>query len=136
MTDTQKMLADVVKAASAKQPKHESATRETVLSIAQWHAETFPDADKDAQARKFFEEKDEWDASGKTDILELADMFIVACGICRFDVMTALAALRVVDSCRVNAGVEVGEFLDAIDDKMKINRARTWEQRGGLYKHK
>lgn len=63
---------------------------ESVKSIADWHAKTFPDATLAGQNDKFIAEMREWEASGNGDVLELADMFIVAAGMSRFSTMAAI----------------------------------------------
>ncbi len=62
--------------------------KETILSIAKWHEQTFPDTDLQGQLAKFQEETDEY--AEDESLAELADMFIVACGMTRFDNMAAL----------------------------------------------
>lgn len=109
---------------------------ETIQTIIEWHAATFPDANLDGQLEKFLEEEHEWIDSGRTDVLELADMVIAACGICRFSIIAGIAALRQVDGVRVHGGVKPYELDEAVNTKMQINRDRSWCKKGGLYKHK
>ena len=52
---------------------------ESINTIIEWHKQTFPDATLEGQVKKFKEEYDEYYA-GQQNICELADMFIVACG--------------------------------------------------------
>ena len=110
--------------------------KETIETIIQWHKETFPDVTLRDQLLKFEEEKKEFAES--KDITELVDMFIVACGVCRFDCLAAaecfdyitdlLAAIGGVGACAL--------FQGCIDKKMEINRARTWEKTPlGNYHH-
>ena len=71
---------------------------ETIKSIIDWHTETFPDATLDGQILKWMEEKSEWEKSLRKatedfvcgDVKELADMFIVACGLTRFSYTEAM----------------------------------------------
>lgn len=116
-------------------PRHIKKTKEnymeTIASIIKWHEETFPDATLVGQEEKFQEEFIEWNNAMGTEneIKELADMFIVACGVARFDVTCELFAIidqNIYDS---------GEFQEALDNKMKLNRSRVWEKKDGLYKH-
>ena len=45
--------------------------KETIISIAKWHEETFPDATLDGQKVKYTEELHEWEESQYEDISEL-----------------------------------------------------------------
>jgi len=108
---------------------------ESVKSIADWHAKTFPDATLAGQNDKFIAEMREWEASGKGDVLELADMFIVAAGMSRFSTMAAMLAFGVVFAERKNH-FSKHDLQMAIDRKMKINRARKWDFADGKYQHK
>lgn len=110
--------------------------KETILSIAKWHEETFKDANLDGQKAKFEEELAEYNEA--VNMQELADMFIVACGISRFDsvvaleyfavVFKALASWKVVGACAV--------LQTVIDEKMAKNRKRIWNKTGnGTYHH-
>lgn len=79
--------------------------QETIQSIIKWHAETFPDATLQGQAQKFQEEKKEYLAAtnigDKTE--ELADVFIVGCGIARFDMMFAAAVFSYVNQAHIKS---------------------------------
>lgn len=108
---------------------------ESVKSIAAWHAETFPDATFAGQHEKFIDEMHEWQASGKRDVLELADMFIVAAGMARFSTMAAMLALGIVFA-ELENHFSKRDLQLAIDRKMKINRARKWNFADGKYQHK
>lgn len=122
----------------------EKTMKESILSIAQWHAETFPDATLLQQNLKFKEELGEWIASTHVtdqglilgDMLELADMFIVACGISRFAHVDAMFSFRTVASQMEHTHHTSKDLEKAIDAKMEINRARTWNNNNGYYKHK
>lgn len=111
-------------------------SKETVFSIAQWHQETFPDCELEDQIAKFDEENKEYEESNSME--ELADMFIVACGICRFDTITAMAYFQIVgellgDREEIAATVL---FNIAIEKKMAKNRSRVWEKTTqGSYHH-
>nr|DAO76774.1 MAG TPA: Protein of unknown function (DUF550) [Microviridae sp.] len=114
--------------------------KESILSIAKWHEETFPDTDLKGQIEKWFEEKNEWQASLKParhgDISELADMYIVACGLTRFNSMEAMFCfMRICDEL-CHSGHSTQELEHAIDTKMERNRARAWKkQDNGTYHH-
>lgn len=109
---------------------------ETIATIIQWHEKTFPDATLDGQKTKFAEELGEYKESA--DLEELADMFIVACGIARFNSIVALEYFAVVFKALLDwelVGVH-GLLMTIIDDKMKKNRVRTWKKTGGgTYHH-
>lgn len=110
--------------------------KETVLTIAKWHEETFPDATLRDQLLKFEEEKKEFSES--KDIMELADMFIVACGVCRFDCLAAAECFDYIPDLLANFGGTgaCALFQSCIDKKMEINRKRTWEKTPcGNYHH-
>lgn len=110
--------------------------KETVLSIAKWHQETFPDATMEDQLRKFDEEMEEYERSPSYE--ELADMFIVACGLCRFDLIVALSYFTIVATA-LNERKEIYSgaiFPIKVAEKMKKNRNRTWEKTPqGNYHH-
>ena len=105
---------------------------ETIETIIQWHRETFPDATFEGQQQKWEDEFQEFCDSGIKDISELADMFIVACGIARFD---SIGALGFFVSISRFVGTKYDELRNAVQEKMKINRARKWDFAGGKYQH-
>ena len=110
--------------------------KETILSIAKWHEQTFPDTDLQGQLAKFQEETEEF---AKDDSLtELADMFIVACGMTRFDNMAALGCFAIVADClskHKNFAASV-IFAEEVEKKMAKNRKRSWEKTPqGNYHH-
>lgn len=117
--------------------------KESILSIAQWHKETFPDATLDSQKLKWAEEKREWEESRHAvtvdvvigDISELSDMFIVACGLTRFSDPEAMFCFATVAHELYNSSYATKDLADAIDEKMAKNRSRTWKNINGLYKH-
>lgn len=110
--------------------------KETVLSIAKWHEQTFPDTDLQGQLAKFQEETDEY--AEDESLAELADMFIVACGMTRFDNMAALGCFAIVADClskHKNFAASV-IFAEEVAKKMVKNRNRTWEKTPqGNYHH-
>jgi len=117
--------------------------KESIQSIAQWHAETFPDETQLGQLLKFKDEKKEWKATlepatpfgQKGDIMELADMFIVAAGLTRFHSVEAMFAFYSVNDELCNTIHSTKELEEAIDAKMQINRARHWNKLDGRYQH-
>lgn len=118
--------------------------KETLESIIAWHRETFPDETQLGQWEKFREEKIEWEQSKHItddglivgDITELADCFIVCCGLARFNNLEALYAFRTVAAELENSIYATVDLEEAVDAKMAINRGRTWTHNGGHYKHK
>ncbi len=108
---------------------------ETIYDIAKWHQETFPDATLDGQIDKYDEEQKEFIDSKYKDVTELADMFIVACGMTRFDAFTAIWYLKDVYDWVEECSILERDVEQAVAKKMAINRHRVWEKKGGLYKH-
>ena len=105
---------------------------ETPKSIAEWSEQVFPTLDKDAQLEKLIEETREYMKAKSDDerIKELADIYIMA------------SILKERFDCKLGWGVFQGIFtLDmtgvykAVDEKMKINRARKWTWNGKTYHH-
>lgn len=113
---------------------------ESVQSIADWHKETFPDATYDGQMDKATEEMMEFAKSGFKDITELADMYIVACGLIRFTEPGAMMAFGATFSFFNDMFKKDPKTLDkleaAVDAKMKKNRKRVWKKTSeGAYHH-
>lgn len=105
--------------------------------VSEVHTQLFPDATLDSQIKKFEEEYAEVEhaatvlRSDEETKNELADLFIVACGIKRFSepLFTIL-----------HAGIMDGvpdrlEYAEAIVNKMNKNIKRKWNNTDGLYKH-
>lgn len=118
--------------------------KESILSIAQWHKDMFPDATLDGQRLKWMEEKREWKESLRPvtkdlvcgDVKELADMFIVACGLTRFSDAEAMFCFSSVVQELYSSLFTTLDLENAIDEKMEHNRARIWEkQANGSYHH-
>lgn len=102
---------------------------ETIYTIAQWHAETFPDATLEGQIIKYTEEAKEFVDSNYQDIMELADLFIVACGIARFDLHQGLFYLSdIYDWYNADINLSPEDLQQAVDKKMEINRKRVWKK--------
>lgn len=109
---------------------------ETIKTIIDWHAKTFPDATLEGQIEKFYEELDEYNEA--VNMQELADMFIVACGIARFDSMVALEYFTVVFKALLDWKTFGCRTLlqEVVDKKMEKNRKRMWAKTGaGTYHH-
>lgn len=113
--------------------KHES-----IASIIKWHTETFPDATLDGQIEKFLDERVEYATaeSAEHEIEELADCFIVACGIARFNPVYGSRFLgETFNAFTQNQGATIAKLQDAIDSKMRVNRKRKWNFAGGKFQH-
>lgn len=110
--------------------------KETIKSIIDWSEQTFPDATLDGQLDKYYEEQQEYLESKCKDITELADMFIVACGIARFNLIEGMYHIADVVDWFKEEDWHWTTFEKAINEKMKINKKREWEKKEGLYKHK
>lgn len=111
--------------------------KETIDTIIAWHKHTFPDATLDGQKTKFEEELNEY-RQDKT-MLELADMFIVACGVARFDSIVALEYFAVVFKALLEWKIigAWGVLQEVVNTKMAKNRKRVWKKTGnGTYHHK
>lgn len=102
------------------------------LDIAEWHKETFPDADVEGQVLKLSEEFEEFKNAPREDApKEIADCFIVAASLA-FRFNNALGKAIFVFFMKNLESKCLGE----INKKMKINRSRKWVRLGdGRYKH-
>lgn len=112
--------------------------KDTIGTIAEWHEKTFPDATLDGQITKFYEEWDEYffAKTPEDKLKELADVFIVAFGISRFDLQEGLFYISDAWQLFVESPFGWGDLGPAIEKKMKINRERTWETTtDGTYHH-
>lgn len=110
--------------------------KESIKSIAEWSEHTFPDATLDGQLQKFKDEKREWWDSERDDILELADMFIVACSLTRFNSPEAMFCFGRVEEELCHSAFVTQDLEKAVDEKMAINRKRQWNFSNGQYQHK
>jgi hypothetical protein len=108
--------------------------KETIKSIILWHEQTFPDATLEGQLQKYQDELQEFAESNK-DITELADMFIVACGICRFSLARGMTAFWKVADLAAGILLVKEQFDAAVNKKMQINRNRKWTIGKGNYQH-
>lgn len=118
--------------------------KESILSIAQWHKDTFPDATLYGQKLKWMEEKREWKESLRPatedfvcgNVKELADMFIVACSLTRFSDAEAMFCFGRVERELCASLFTTKDLENAIDEKMECNRGRIWKkQASGSYHH-
>jgi hypothetical protein len=111
--------------------------KETIDTIIQWYKETFPNATLEEQLMKYQEEQIEWVESDYTNVKELADMFIVACGIARFDAWEGLFYMHdVYDWYLGSEEIHFDEVKKAINEKMEKNRKRVWNKAdNGTYHH-
>lgn len=110
--------------------------QETIKSIIEWHEQTFPDATMEGQCDKFREELDEY--IKEPSAYELADMFIVACGVARFDYVRAALCFSTVWEVYQKASFIFikSDFDKAINEKMAKNRKRIWNKTAeGTYHH-
>lgn len=111
---------------------------ETIKGIIEWSEQTFPDATLEGQIDKFNTEYDEYFEATDTDsrLEELADVFIVAFSISRFDLQEGLFYIN--DAWQLYSDSPYGwdELGPAIEKKMAKNRLRTWEKKNGNYQHK
>lgn len=111
---------------------------ESIKSIIEWHEQTFPDATLEGQLEKFEDEiKEFFEAELLSDeaATELADCFIVGCGIARFSFLSAMNAFSFVFGYLVGEVEFTKKFLSAVENKMQINRKRKWGKKGNSYQH-
>jgi len=127
---------------------------ETAGRVMRWHKRTFPDVDFEGQHSKWLEELWEFKAvytrfsrrsrwfvrkkvpsyRKKEALLEIADMYIVAIGMFRYSTITAIRMLiRIFLMTAVSFTLK--EVICGIEDKLIINKRRTWYKKKGVYKH-
>lgn len=113
---------------------------ETIKSIILWHEQTFPDATLEGQLQKFDDEvKEFYEAELLSDeaAIELADCFVVGCGIARFSFLSAMNAFSFVLDHLVGEDEFAKKFISAVENKMAKNRKRVFIHSGqGHYQHK
>lgn len=114
---------------------------EDAATIIKWHKDTFPRADFEGQVKKWEEEYNEF-LSARTRnnvpemVSELADLFIVACGIMRFNLIQGCQRMLLWNELRYTHGFAYSTCETGVNKKMKKNRARKWEYLGnGNYHH-
>lgn len=114
---------------------------ELACEIAEWHEQTFPDATEDSQVLKLSEEFTEWRESKQNSnswdeqYKEIADVLIVAAVLeFRYDnAMGKYIFNDIIEGLYMNDSKTV---LNAVEDKMEINRRRKWiKLPDGRYKH-
>lgn len=115
--------------------------KEDIATIIQWHKDVFPEACFEGQTKKWEEEYGEF-LTARTHkdtaemVSELADLFIVACGIMRFNLIQGCQRMLLWNELRYTHGWALTTCEEAINKKMKKNRARKWEYMGnGNYHH-
>ena len=111
---------------------------ESIKSIIDWHTETFPEASLDGQITKFLDERVEYICATTPEekLIEMADCFIVACGIARFNIVYGARFLgEAFDMFTEAKDVTIDALQKAIDAKMAINRQRKWGKGKGCYQH-
>lgn len=110
--------------------------KETIDTIIQWHKETFPDATLEGQKLKWREEHREYlntHIGSEEELMEMADVIIVSCGIARFDYSEGLNYLS---SAFQEGGIPPLKKWEAVESKMEKNRKRVWNKTGnGTYHH-
>ena len=110
-------------------------TTETIKTIIEWHEQTFPSATLYGQLQKFREETREYHDTQEPE--ELVDMFIVACGMARFNCVLAMQYFGTVFQFLCLTDIKYGEFCLLVERKMEKNRRRIWNKVGsGIYHHK
>lgn len=120
-----------------KKPAVKNWTAETIMA---WQKKTFPKATTLGQIAKFKEEYAEFceaDKKGQTRkaIEELADMFIVACGLLRLSSIVGLKAMNDYTWLLSEVAPTPNRLQSAINRKMEANVARTWRFKDGKYHH-
>lgn len=110
---------------------------ETIKKIIEWSEFAFPDATLDGQIDKFNTEYEEYfNADNNCDRLkELADVFIVAFSISRFDIGDGLYYIDDAWQLYSNSPFSLDEVVEAIENKMAVNRQRKWKKQNGQYQH-
>lgn len=110
---------------------------ETIKKIIEWSEFAFPDATLYGQIDKFNKEYEEYfDADTDSDKLkELADVFIVAFSISRFDIGEGLYYINDAIQLHSDSVFSMDELVEAIQNKMAINRQRKWKKQNGQYQH-
>lgn len=110
---------------------------ETIGTITEWHEETFPDATEEGQHSKWDEEIYEvMHARGKKKLEELADLYIVACGLRRWNTEEFNERIDYVSDIASRNGWDAKELWDAVCKKMEKNRRRVWKKSGdGKFHH-
>lgn len=106
---------------------------ESIKTIIQWHEQTFPEATLEGQTAKFADERKEFEQESSLE--EWSDMFIVACGIARFDSILALHYFSDCFKILERQAIRNIYIQQAVDKKMEINRNRKWNKIGNKFQH-
>lgn len=110
---------------------------ELAEKVSKIHAQLFPEATLESQIKKFEEEFEEVEHAAKILVSdeetknELADLFIVACGIKRF----SKPLFTILEAGLIEGIPDRQEYAEAIVNKMNKNIKRKWDNKNGLYKH-
>lgn len=111
------------------------------------HAELFPDTDLNAQVLKLAEEATELLNAKRGNEMkqELADMFIVGCGIMRFNFVLGRVVLLGIITPLIEQDEEepeedptetyLAQLIVEVIRKMNQNIDRVWSKHNGVYKH-
>lgn len=112
-----------------------------INKVKEVHKQLFPKATLETQCAKFEEEYQEaLKADGEDFMKELADMFIVACGIGNFNFpISTFLCNYIIIKVEQNKDSDVLSplFYHFVCEKMNKNQERVWnETEEGYYKHK
>ena len=110
---------------------------ELANKVSEVHKQLFPNATLKTQCAKFEEEYEEYkQAQGIEALEELADLFIVACGIYNFNkAIGTLIYSNIVKKLQTDLEA-FKAFKEAVCEKMNKNQKRVWaEIETGYYKH-
>lgn len=134
MARPKKVAAPVV----VKEPKPVKVW--TADLIMAWQKKVFPKATVLGQIKKFREEYNEFIAATKAgkkraSVEELADMYIVACGLLRLSTSSGLKAMNDFTWLICEANVKFESLQAPINRKMDANVARKWVYKNGNYHH-
>lgn len=115
--------------------KNDLEVGEFVDIIKDCHEKLFPDATLLTQCEKFEEEYNEFKATEYKDAKELADMFIVACGIYRFNKALGQCLCKSILSDFYEDDLRLTVFTHLVVNKMNKNIDRVWDNKSGYYHH-
>lgn len=104
--------------------------------IAKVHEYLFYETNLESQMKKYKDECVEYDEAGEEDRLEeLADMFICACGIERFDYTIGTHLQKYVLELH-SSQYKKDQILEKVVEKMNILQTRSWKKDNkGYYQH-
>ena len=113
--------------------KTDIKVNEFVNMIKDCHEKLFPDASLLTQCEKFEEEFEEFETTNYNDTKELADLFIVACGIYRFNKAIGECLCTSILSSFYKDDLKLSIFANVVVDKMNKNIDRVWDNKNGYY---